>query len=80
MKATVADRLHLREWRERRGLSQTELANRVGIHRVSLARLESGTAEPKATTVRSIAAALGVSVEALYRPPPVAARWEIADP
>ena len=73
------DRLHLAAWRARRGLTQTELAGRAGIHRVSLARLESGAAEPKATTVRALAVALGTSVEALYAPP-TAERWGMANP
>ena len=51
-----------------------------GIHRVSLARLEAGTAEAKASTLHALAVALGVSVEALYAPPAAAPRWEIADP
>jgi transcriptional regulator with XRE-family HTH domain len=41
--------------RERRGLTQAELADRIGINRVSLARIETGKTDPKASTLRALA-------------------------
>ena len=57
------------QWRERRGLTQAELAGQIGINRVSLARIESGRTDPQASTLRRLALMLTVSVEDLYRPP-----------
>jgi transcriptional regulator with XRE-family HTH domain len=34
--------LRLREWRERRGLSQTELADLAGTHQATVSGLETG--------------------------------------
>jgi transcriptional regulator with XRE-family HTH domain len=56
--------LHVAAWRKHRGLTQEELAARVGIHRVALARIEAG-AEPKAGTFLALAAALGTTCEGL---------------
>src|SRR5258706_10911444 len=50
--------LHVAAWRKYRGLTQAELAARVDIHRVALARIEAG-AEPKAGTFLGLASELG---------------------
>jgi mRNA interferase RelE/StbE len=55
----------VRVWREHRGLGQTELAARAGIHRVLLANLESGRRGPSVDTLKKIAAALSVSIDDL---------------
>ena len=34
--------LKLREWREKRGLSQTDLAERAGTHQATVSGLETG--------------------------------------
>ena len=60
----------LRMWRERRALTQQELANLAGITRVALVRIESGQAEPMAKTIRRLAKALNVQVEDLMGPLP----------
>lgn len=57
-------------WRERRALTQQELAAKAGISRVALTRIESGQAEPMARTVRKLAEALGVQVDDLMDPLP----------
>lgn len=37
--------LRLREWRERRGLSQTELAESAGTHQKTVSNLETGNTQ-----------------------------------
>jgi len=55
----------LRQLRERRALTQEELAAKAGITRTALSRLESGGADPRPSTVRKLAGALGVEPDAL---------------
>jgi transcriptional regulator with XRE-family HTH domain len=50
----------LRDVRQRRALTQQQLAERAGVNRVTIARIESGKDEPFPTTVRKVADALGV--------------------
>ena len=57
-------------WRERRALTQQELADLAGITRVALSRIESGQAEPMAKTIRRLAHALNVQVDDLMDPLP----------
>ena len=52
--------LRLRGVRERQALTQQELAERAGISRVTVVRLESGLDDPRPPTVRKLAVALGV--------------------
>jgi transcriptional regulator with XRE-family HTH domain len=53
---------YLRTERERAGLSQRQLASRVGIHNSYLARLENGeTANPAADVLQRIADVLEIS-------------------
>lgn len=49
----------LRATREARFLTQAELAERAGVSRVAIIRLESGT-PARVSTARKLAAALGV--------------------
>ena len=58
----------IRERREALGLSQTELAEAVGISAKSLSRYESGERDPRASDLVKIADALGCSVELLVNP------------
>lgn len=56
----------LREARERAGLTQSDLARRVGIAPNHLVRLESGEkVDPRWSTVVRLAAALGLSLDAI---------------
>jgi transcriptional regulator with XRE-family HTH domain len=45
------------------GLTQEQLADRVGTKQPSIARLESGTSEPRISFLRKVASALGSRVE-----------------
>ena len=58
----------LKEVRERRALSQRELAERSGVGSATIARLETFVSEPRPTTVRKLAAALRVKVDTLMAP------------
>lgn len=50
----------LRALRLQRALSQRDLALRAGVSQVTIVRLERGEAEARPSTVRKLAAALGV--------------------
>jgi transcriptional regulator with XRE-family HTH domain len=72
VKAEVEDQLRgfskrLRLLRERRGLSQQELADMVGIHLSQLSRIERGVSTPSSETVLSLARALHATTDALLR-------------
>ena len=51
-----------------RGLTQEQLAARVGTHQPSIARLESGASTPTVTFLRKVAAALGSRLEVRFVP------------
>jgi transcriptional regulator with XRE-family HTH domain len=55
----------LKKARERRKLTQAALAERVGVHQVSIARLESGSRRPSMAMLQRLAKALGVRMTAL---------------
>ncbi|MCD2461996.1 helix-turn-helix domain-containing protein [Streptomyces sp. MBT42] len=55
----------LRELRTEAGLSQDQLADRIGMERRSIQRYESGERDPRYTELLLIADALGVPVAAL---------------
>jgi len=50
---------HLAEQRQAAGLSQTEVAARMGTSQSAVARLESGTSDVRASTLERYAAAVG---------------------
>lgn len=51
--------------RKERGLTQHELASRVGIHVSQVRRYEAGAAQPTLPTIRELALALSVSADLL---------------
>jgi len=51
----------LKELREAAGLTQDELADRAGLYKFSVAKLEQGVREPVWSTVLALAKALGVN-------------------
>jgi DNA-binding XRE family transcriptional regulator len=54
----------LRDLRQAADLNQVELADRVGVTKQSIGRLESGQSGPSWQMVMKLAAALGVTCEA----------------
>jgi transcriptional regulator with XRE-family HTH domain len=58
-------RLKLREVRERRWVTQTELAERTGLTVSTISRLEQGHQRPRISTVRKLAEALDINTEDL---------------
>ena len=57
----------LREARLNAGLTQAQLAERTGIHRPIVARIEGGRHEATLTTIERIATACGASVSDVFR-------------
>ena len=55
----------VRVWREHRGLSQSELGRRSGVHRVALVKMEAGQRGGSVDTLKRLADALGVTVDDL---------------
>lgn len=58
----------LREVRERRALSLSELADASGVHRATIHRIEQKMCHPLGHTRRSLAEALNVAVDAIAWP------------
>lgn len=65
MKHYTLNRQALASFREAAGLSQTELAERCGIHFSYLSQLESGVRQPSAALARTLAEKLGVDFAAI---------------
>ena len=57
---------NIRSARKLKGLTQKELAQRLGISPVGIAQWENGIRNPKHESVKRIADALGVSVTVIY--------------
>jgi transcriptional regulator with XRE-family HTH domain len=62
--ATDTFAVTLKRLRGAAGLSQPELAERAGMNRYGIAKLEQGVREPSWSTVQALAKALGVSLAA----------------
>lgn len=58
----------IRDLRAERGLNQEELAEKVGVFRTYMSRIETGVANPTLTMVYALADALDVEVVALFGP------------
>ena len=52
----------IRDAREEAGLSQRELAARMGTSQAAIARLEAGSVAPTLTTLQKVAAALNLKI------------------
>lgn len=50
------------EWRQKRGLSQRELARVSGVGHITIARIETGVFDPRLGTLRRLAKALKVKL------------------
>ena len=55
----------LLELRERSGLTQAELAEKLGVTNKAVSKWETGKAKPTTNTIRKLAALYGISVDAL---------------
>lgn len=55
----------IRNFRKAKGWTQDDLADAAGIHRVTIAKYESGEVEPKSSTLKRLAAALEVDSRVL---------------
>lgn len=53
----------LKEFREQKGLSQTELANRVGLKQTTISQYENGFRRPNLFIAKKIADVLGMSLD-----------------
>jgi len=51
--------------RQAQGMTQEQLSEASGVHRVTIARIETGEVSPKAETLKRLADALGVLVDDL---------------
>ena len=55
----------VRAWREYLGLTQKEVAKRIGITQAALSQMEGGEKRLRKVTQEKLAAAMGISVEQL---------------
>lgn len=55
----------VRVYRELRGLTQVQLAERSGVNRVQIADIEAGRSTGSVATIRKLAEALGVTIDNL---------------
>ena len=60
--------LYIKETLKKRGLKQNDLADRLGINRVSLSRLLSDKNDMRISTIRKIADAIGCDVADFLTP------------
>lgn len=56
----------VRNWRELRGLTQTDLAERCGWEKTKICKIELGEQEPRATEIEAIAKALDLTMPEFY--------------
>jgi len=63
VKSVFAGRL--KELREKAGITQQQLAEKAGVHKLTVAKLEQGIREPTWETALALADSLGVSCEVL---------------
>lgn len=62
----------LKVLRAERGLSQAELAERLGVARQTINAMETGRHDPSLTLAYRVAQALEVSIQEAFPPPPIA--------
>jgi DNA-binding XRE family transcriptional regulator len=67
VKAPFEERMNgkLKKLREKSALSLTDLAEKSGVNRITIHRIETGKQKPMPRTIRKLAAALKVNVEDL---------------
>ena len=57
--------LNMKIARLRKGITQSELAEKIGINSIMISRYEVGTATPKIDVIKKIAEVLGVTIDEL---------------
>ena len=57
----LSDVTMIRAWREHIGITQGELAARMGVSQAAIAKLEKPAAKPRGSTLKKVAEALGIS-------------------
>lgn len=57
--------MNLKHLRKAANLTQQQLADKSGINRVTLARIETGACKPSFDSLRAIASALGCTIDTL---------------
>lgn len=58
---------NVKEYRERKGLSQEALARELGVSRQTVVNIERGNNEPRILLAIAISAILGVALDQLFR-------------
>ena len=61
--------MRVKELRSERQITQDELAERVGVFRTYMSRIETGVANPSLTTIHALADSLEVAVAELFNAP-----------
>ena len=59
--------LNMKIARLRKGITQSELAEKIGINSIMISRYEVGTATPKIDVIKKIAEVLGVTIDELVK-------------
>lgn len=78
----------LRELRRRKGWNQRELAKHAGVGQDTISGIEAGRHEPRPSTLKKLADALGVEIPELYGEPaprpkeiaPLSLEWALTAP
>ena len=77
MSEAIGERL--RRLRKKSGLSQEQLAEKIGVHNNTISRWETEIDTPKTLHIKALAKALGVSeADLLNEPPPNSGEWVIS--
>lgn len=64
LEAQIAGRITaLTAWRRAVGWTQAELAQRAGVRAATISEIEAGKIDPRLSTLRAIAGALGLGIE-----------------
>ena len=66
--------LKVKELRAEAEVTQEELAERVGVFRTYMSRIETGEANPTLTVIHALAGALDVEVQQLFEPAAASAK------
>jgi transcriptional regulator with XRE-family HTH domain len=56
----------IRELRQAKGMTQEDLADRCGLFRTYMSRIETGKANPTLTMIHALADSIGVPVQTLF--------------